>query len=124
MHPTASFPAIRMRRLRRHEWTRRLIAETTLSAADLIWPLFLVDGEGKRVPIPTMPGVERLSVDLAVEAAQEAASLGIPVIALFPNTADAKKTDDGREATNADNLVCRAVRAMSRARNLAAPIRK
>ena len=114
MHPPASFPALRMRRLRRHEWTRRLIAETTLSAADLIWPLFLVDGQGKRVPIPSMPGVERLSVDVAVESAQEAASLGIPVIALFPNTDDAKKTADGREATNADNLVCRAVRAIKK----------
>ena len=114
MQTPPPFPHLRMRRLRRHEWTRRLIAETTLSASDLIWPLFLVDGEGKRVPVPSMPGVERLSVDLAVEAAQEAEALGIPVIALFPNTDDEKKTADGREAVNPENLVCRAVRAIKK----------
>jgi porphobilinogen synthase len=106
---------MRMRRLRRHDWARRLVAENSLSAADLIWPLFLVDGENKRVPIASMPGVERLSVDNAVAAAEEAASLGIPVIALFPNTDDSKKTADGREAENPDNLVCRAVRAVKKA---------
>jgi len=106
---------MRMRRLRRHEWSRRLVAENTLSAADLIWPLFLIEGQNKRVPIPSMPGVERLSVDAAVAAAEEAASLGIPVIALFPNTEDAKKTSDGREAENPENLVCRAVRAIKKA---------
>jgi porphobilinogen synthase len=106
---------MRMRRLRRHDWARRLVAENSLSAADLIWPLFLVDGENKRVPIASMPGVERLSVDNAVAAAEEAASLGIPVIALFPNTEDSKKTADGREAENPDNLVCRAVRAVKKA---------
>ena len=112
---TASYPALRMRRLRRHEWSRRLVAENSLSASDLIWPIFLIDGENKRVAIPTMPGVERLSVDAAVAAAEEAASLGIPVIALFPNTDAAKKTADGREAENPDNLVCRAVRAIKKA---------
>jgi len=111
----ASYPHLRMRRLRRHDWSRRLVAENALTASDLIWPLFLVDGENKRVAIPSMPGVERLSVDCAVAAAEEAAHLGIPVIALFPNTADAKKTDDGREAENPDNLVCRAVRAIKKA---------
>jgi porphobilinogen synthase len=104
-----------MRRLRRHDWSRRLVAENTLSVSDLIWPLFLVDGENKRVAIPSMPGVERLSIDCAVAAAEEAAQLGIPVIALFPNTEDAKKTADGREAENPDNLVCRAVRAIKNA---------
>ena len=103
-----------MRRLRRHDWSRRLVAENALSASDLIWPLFLIDGENKRVAIASMPGVERLSVDLAVAAAEEAASLGIPAIALFPNTEDSKKTDDGREAENPDNLVCRAVRAIKK----------
>jgi porphobilinogen synthase len=106
---------MRMRRLRRHEWSRRLMAENTLSAADLIWPLFLVEGQNKRVAIPSMPGVERLSVDAAVAAAEEAAGLGIPVIALFPNTEDSKKTADGREAENPENLVCRAVRAIKKA---------
>jgi len=104
-----------MRRMRRHEWSRRLMAENTLSASDLIWPLFLVDGDNKRVAIASMPGVERLSVDNAVAAAEEAMSLGIPVIALFPNTEDSKKTNDGREAANPDNLVCRAVRAIKKA---------
>ena len=112
---TPSFPAARMRRLRRHAWSRALVAETTLSPADFIWPLFVIDGENKRVPIASMPGVERLSVDLAVQAAEEAAKLGIPVIALFPYTDPVLKTADGREATNADNLICRAVRAIKRA---------
>ncbi|HEX3486681.1 MAG TPA: porphobilinogen synthase [Micropepsaceae bacterium] len=114
-HLPPAYPHMRMRRLRRHDWARRLVAENSLSAADLIWPLFLVDGENKRVPIASMPGVERLSVDNAVAAAEEAASLGIPVIALFPNTEDSKKTADGREAENPDNLVCRAVRAVKKA---------
>jgi len=104
-----------MRRVRRHAWSRALVAETTLSPADFIWPLFVIDGEKKRVPVASMPGVERLSVDLAVGAAEEAAKLGIPVIALFPFTDPALKTADGREATNANNLVCRTVRAIKKA---------
>jgi porphobilinogen synthase len=112
---TPNFPATRMRRLRRHEWTRRLVAETVLSPADLIWPIFVVDGERQRVPVASMPGVERLSVDLAMQAAEEAAKLGIPVIALFPYTEPSLKSADGREATNEDNLICRAVRAIKRA---------
>src|SRR5882672_9075940 len=114
-HHSPAYPSLRMRRLRRHEWSRRLVAENSLSASDLIWPIFLVDGENKRVAIPTMPGVERLSVDAAVAAAEEAANLGIPVIALFPNTPESKKTADGREAENPDNLACRAVRAIKKA---------
>jgi porphobilinogen synthase len=112
-HP--SFPALRMRRLRRHDWSRRLVAESTLSAADFIWPIFVIAGENRREAVASMPGVERLSVDLAVEAAGDAARLGIPVIALFPQTDPALKTEDGREALNADNLVCRAVRAIKKA---------
>ena len=115
MTKTSSFPALRMRRLRRHAWSRALVAETTLSPADFIWPLFVIDGEKKRVAVDSMPGVDRLSVDLAVGAAEEAAKLGIPVIALFPYTDPALKTADGREATNADNLICRAVRAIKKA---------
>jgi porphobilinogen synthase len=111
----SSYPQLRMRRLRRYDWSRRLVAEHALSASDLIWPLFLVEGANKRVPIPSMPGVERLSPDLAVAAAEEAAGLGIPVLALFPHTEAAKKTEDGREAENPDNLVCRTVRAIKRA---------
>jgi porphobilinogen synthase len=104
-----------MRRLRRHDWSRRLVAESQLSAADFIWPLFVIDGQNRREKVATMPGVERLSVDLIAGAAEEAAGLGIPVIALFPNTDPSLKTDDGREALNADNLVCRAVRAIKKA---------
>jgi porphobilinogen synthase len=109
------YPHLRMRRLRRHDWTRRLVAENTLSASDLIWPLFLIEGQKKREAIASMPGVERLSIDLAVAAAEEAAGLGIPVIALFPNTDPSLKTEDGREAVNPNNLVCRAVRALKQA---------
>jgi porphobilinogen synthase len=111
----SAYPATRMRRLRRHDWTRRLVAENTLSAADLIWPIFLIDGENKREAVASMPGVDRLSVDLAVGAAEDAAKLGIPVIALFPSTDPALKSEDGREAVNANNLVCRSVRAIKKA---------
>jgi porphobilinogen synthase len=103
-----------MRRLRRHEWTRRLVAETRLSPADFIWPLFVIDGHGRREPVPSMPGVDRLSVDLAVKAADEAAALGIPVVALFPHTDASLKTPDGREALNERNLICRAVREIKK----------
>ena len=111
----ARFPAIRMRRLRRHDWTRRLVAENTLSPADFIWPIFIVDGEKKREAVPSMPGVDRLSIDLVPAAAEEAARLGIPVIALFPYTDPSLKTPDGREATNTNNLVCQATRALKKA---------
>jgi porphobilinogen synthase len=101
----SSYPHIRMRRLRRHDWTRRLVAENSLSPADFIWPLFVIEGENRREPVASMPGVERLSVDLAARAAKEASALGIPVIALFPQTPAALKTEDGHEALNKDNLV-------------------
>jgi porphobilinogen synthase len=94
---------------------RRLVAETTLSASDFIWPLFVVDGQKKREPVASMPGVDRLSVDMIGAAAEEAAKLGIPVVALFPYTDPALKTPDGREATNPTNLVCSAVREIKRA---------
>jgi len=111
----ARFPATRMRRLRRHDWTRRLVAESTLSPSDFIWPIFIIDGAERREPVPSMPGVDRLSADLAVEAAEEAVKLGIPVIALFPYTDPAVKTEDGREAINSENLICRTVRAIKKA---------
>jgi porphobilinogen synthase len=104
-----------MRRLRQHDWTRRLVAETSLSASDLIWPLFLIDGDKRREPVGSMPGVERLTVDLAVHAAEDATRLGIPAVALFPYTDPALKSEDGREALNPSNLVCRAVRAIKSA---------
>jgi porphobilinogen synthase len=109
------FPAIRMRRNRKSPWSRELVAEHRVSTSDLIWPMFVVEGKGKRVPVASMPGVERLSVDLIVEAAKEAVALGIPAIALFPFTDPAKRSEDAREAFNADNLVCRATRAIKTA---------
>ena len=109
------FPAIRMRRTRQAPWSRRLVAEHRLSPADLIWPLFVVEGSNVRIPVASMPGVERLSVDLIVEAACEAADLGIPALALFPYTDPKLRTDDAREAWNPDNLVCRATRAIRKA---------
>ncbi len=113
--PATSFPRTRLRRPRRFEWSRRLVAENRLSVDDLVWPVFVVEGQGVRQPIASMPGVDRLSIDLLVEAAQGAARLGIPSIALFPSVDPALKTPDGREAVNPDNLVCRAVRAVKRA---------
>jgi porphobilinogen synthase len=111
----SNYPQTRMRRLRRHDWTRRLVAENALSPSDLIWPVFVIEGEKAREPVASMPGVERLSIDLMVAAAKEAAALGIPAIALFPRIDPAKKSEDGREAVNPGNLVCRAVRALKQA---------
>jgi porphobilinogen synthase len=113
--PHAQFPRTRLRRNRRHDWTRRLVAETGLTVADLIWPLFVVEGVGVRQEVASMPGVARLSIDLLVEAAREAAGLGIPAIAIFPSVDQALKTPDAAEAVNPDNLVCRAVRAVKQA---------
>lgn len=113
--PTPAFPAVRLRRVRRWDWSRRLVRENRLSVNDLIWPVFVQEGTGQRTPIASMPGVERLSIDLLVEAAREAADLGIPALAIFPVTDPAKKTPDGDEALNPENLVCRAVRAIKAA---------
>ncbi len=107
-----AFPSVRMRRNRRTDWSRRLVAETTLAPSDLIWPMFVVEGRNTRAPVPSMPGVERLSADLVAAAAEEALELGIPAIALFPYTDPELRTEDGREAWNPDNLVCRATRAV------------
>jgi porphobilinogen synthase len=105
----------RMRRNRRTDWSRRLVRENTLTVNDLIWPIFLVDGEGVTQPVPSMPGVDRLSVDRAVAAATRAASLGIPAIALFPYTDPDLRDPTGSEAINPDNLVCAATRAIKAA---------
>jgi porphobilinogen synthase len=113
--PAPGFPATRMRRVRQAEWSRRLIRETRLTADDLIWPIFVTAGENQRVQVSSMPGVERLSIDLAVAAAEEAARLSIPAIALFPYTEMGLRDDHATEATNPDNLVCRAVRAIKAA---------
>ncbi|HJO71524.1 MAG TPA: porphobilinogen synthase [Rhodospirillales bacterium] len=110
-----AFPQTRMRRNRRDAWTRRMVAEHTLSADDFIWPLFVVDGADERQPVPSMPGVDRLSVDLVADAVGEAKELGIPAVAVFPYTDESLKTPDAREALNPDNLVCKAVRAVKAA---------
>jgi porphobilinogen synthase len=102
----------RLRRPRMAGWSRDLVRETVLTPHDLIWPLFVVEGQNERQPISSMPGVERLSIDLAVEAAKAARAEGIPALALFPNTDPSKRTEDGREATNRDNLMCRALSAI------------
>lgn len=107
-----SFPAIRMRRNRQTDWSRRMIRETTLTVNDLIWPVFIVDGAEKREPVPSMPGVERLSIDQLLDMVGYAKDLGIPAIALFPYTDPDVKTPDAREAYNPDNLICRAVKAI------------
>jgi porphobilinogen synthase len=110
----AGYPATRLRRTRATDWSRRLVSENSLQASDLIWPIFVIEGKNAREAVPSMPGVERLSVDLAVAAAREASELGIPAVAIFPNTDRALRTADGCEALNPDNLVCRAVRAIKR----------
>jgi porphobilinogen synthase len=106
--------AIRPRRNRRAEWARRMVREHVLTTDDLIWPLFLVDGSKIRAPVASMPDVERLSVDEAVRAAERAAKLTIPCIALFPYTDPDRRDDAGSEALNPDNLVCRAIRAIKK----------
>ena len=109
------FPRTRMRRTRQAPWSRDLVRETTLHAADFIWPIFVVEGEGRVEPVGPMPGVDRISIDIAVERAREAADLGIPCIALFPNIDRSLRTEDCAEAWNPDNLVCRATRAIKAA---------
>lgn len=106
------YPALRLRRTRATSWSRRLHGETVLTPADLIWPLFVTDGEGVEEPIASLPGVSRWSVDAAVALARDAAALGIPCLALFPNTPHDLRSEDGREALNPDNLMCRAIRAI------------
>ena len=107
--------SVRPRRNRKADWTRRLVAENVLTVDDLIWPLFLVDGSKTRAAVPSMPGVERLSVDEAVREAERAAKLRIPCLALFPYTDPNLRNEDGTEALNPDNLVCRAIRAIKKA---------
>jgi porphobilinogen synthase len=104
----------RMRRNRQHEWARRMVRENVLTTDDLIWPLFVMDGTNARTPVPSMPGVERLSVDQVVREATRAAKLTIPCIALFPYTDPKLRDETGSEALNPDNLVCRAIRAIKK----------
>jgi porphobilinogen synthase len=107
-----SFPSTRMRRGRSSPWIREMLAEHRLHPSDLIWPLFICEGQGCEEPIGSLPGVSRWSVDRLGERARQAADLGIPCVALFPNTPPGLRTDDAREALNPDNLMCRAIRAI------------
>jgi porphobilinogen synthase len=109
---SAAYPAIRLRRMRRDPFSRALMRENTITASDLIYPVFILDGEGQRQLVASMPGVERVSLDLLMEVAQECVTLGIPVLALFPVIDASLKTYDGAEATNPNGLVPRAVRAL------------
>jgi porphobilinogen synthase len=109
-----AFPRTRLRRNRRDAWSRAMVRETRLDPSDLIWPVFVAEGRAQRIAIASMPGVARLSVDELVKDARRAAKLGIPAIALFPQTPPGRKSEDGEEAWNPDNLVCRAVRELKR----------
>ncbi len=109
------FPATRMRRMRRDEFSRRLMRETILTPADLIYPVFVLEGNGEREVVESMPGVERMSIDLLVEEAKQVHHLGVPMMALFPVTPMSVKTEDAREAFNPEGLAQRAVRALKEA---------
>ncbi|WP_209349099.1 porphobilinogen synthase [Pontixanthobacter sp. CEM42] len=109
---TGLFPDTRLRRTRASGWSRALHRETVLTPADLIWPLFVTEGSGVEEPIASLPGVSRWSVDGIAARAKEAVQLGIPCIALFPNTQPDRRSDDGAEALNPDNLMCRAIKAI------------
>ena len=109
-----NFPAHRPRRMRRDDWSRRLMQENSISANDLIYPVFLLDGKGKSEAVASMPGVNRVSLDLLLNIAQECVDLGIPVLALFPVIDAALKTPDGKEAYNPDGLVPKAVRELKK----------
>jgi porphobilinogen synthase len=111
----SGFPATRLRRNRRADWSRRLVRETSLTTDDLIWPIFVIEGTRVRTPVAAMPGVDRLSIDLAVKAAEQAAALGLPAIALFPNIDPSLRDAEASEALNPGNLVCRAARAIKQA---------
>jgi porphobilinogen synthase len=113
--PLGAFPKVRMRRNRSNAWRRRLVAESRLSADDLIWPIFVREGTNIAEPVPSMPGVERLSVDRLPDAVGPAAELGIPAVALFPLTPAERKSPGGEESWNPDNLMNRAIRAIKAA---------
>ena len=110
-----SYPNTRLRRTRATGWSRALHRETLITPADLIWPLFVTEGDGVEQPVASLPGVSRWSVDGIAARAKEAVALGIPVVALFPNTQAERRSDDGAEAHNPDNLMCRAIRAIKHA---------
>tara|TARA_B100000029_G_scaffold344237_1_gene336691 strand:- start:1691 stop:2680 length:990 start_codon:yes stop_codon:yes gene_type:complete len=108
------YPKVRLRRNRKKDWTRRLVQENNLTTSDLIWPIFLTDGKNVKEPIKSMPGVYRYSLDKIEKLVEFAESSGIPMIALFPNTSNAKKNIKGSEALNKNNLVCKALRLIKK----------
>src|SRR5689334_8624779 len=110
----SQYPAVRMRRMRRDPFSRALMRENTVTASDLIYPVFILEGQNQRQQVASMPGVERVSVDLLMKVAEECVSLGIPVLALFPMVDASLKTYDGVEATNPEGLVPRAVKELKR----------
>lgn len=114
-HTPRQYPRVRMRRMRRDEFSRGLMRETTLTPADFIWPVFVMEGSKQRVAVPSMPGVERLTVDELLREAEAVVALGVPAVALFPVTPAEAKSLDGREAWNPDGLAQRAVRALKKA---------
>ncbi len=115
MNGQPTYPATRLRRTRAAAWSRNMVRETSLSSADLIWPLFVTDGENREDPVASLPGVSRWSVDGIVARAKEAIELGIPCVALFPHTQANRRSETGDEALNPDNLMCRAIRAIKAA---------
>src|SRR5690349_7057997 len=115
MHSHSAFPLTRLRRTRMQPWCRELVAEHRLHVSDLIWPVFIQEGKKTETPVESLPGVSRMTIDVLVQRAKEAKSLGIPAIALFPATDKKLKTADGKEAWNKNNLVCRAIREIKNA---------
>lgn len=109
------YPTVRLRRMREHDFTRRMMRETSLTVADLIYPVFIIEGDNRREPVPAMPGVERLSIDLLIKDTRTITDLGIPALVLFPVTPEERKTADGREAWNPDGLVQSAARELKAA---------
>ncbi|WP_281523655.1 porphobilinogen synthase [Turicimonas muris] len=114
MQTLGKYPSVRMRRMRHDDFSRRLMRENRLSPDDLIYPVFVVEGENRRVQVPSMPGVERLSLDLLTKKAEECVKFGIPVMALFPSIDDSLKTPDGSEAANPNGLIPRVVRSLKK----------
>jgi len=112
--PLGAFPRIRMRRNRRDEWTRRLVAENSLSVSDLIWPIFVMEGQGQTSEVASMPGVVRVTLDRLAGHVEQAVALGIPALAIFPMTPPEKKDAEGTEALNPENLMCRSARLLKR----------
>lgn len=114
-HDMSFLSGRRLRRLRQAEWSRAMVRETELLPRDLIWPLFVIEGQNEKTQIKTMPGVERLSIDLMVAAARDARDAGIPALAIFPNTPDHLRSESASEACNPDNLMCRVLSAIKSA---------